>query len=78
MTQRQAIHLTKLQLLELFCETFPKIFASAVSSDKTSFKDELLKYIKKASAPKDIIYTLISLIEYDGSIVNELSTGENI
>ena len=70
MTQRQAIHLTKLQLLELFRETFPEIYASAVSTDITSIKVDLHDFIKKASTPKDIIYTLKSLIDYDGSIVN--------
>lgn len=77
MTQRQAIHFTRLQLLEQYRSSFPELVSVAENSDVTSFKDSIAA-AAYASDNREASETVLTLLRHDGMTVHELSTGEDL
>ena len=75
MTQRQAIRLTKLQLLEQFRSSSPELIHVAENSDLTSFKSHI-GVLATVSDNMNAAETIMSLLHNDGKTVRELSTVE--
>lgn len=77
MTQRKAIHFTRLQLLEQFRSSFPELVKLAETSDLSSFKSGL-EGIASASRNAAASRNVLSLLHNDGKTIRELSTGEDM
>ena len=64
MTQRQAIHFTRLQLLEQYRSSFPELVSVAENSDVTSFKDSIAA-AAYASDNREASETVLTLLRHD-------------
>ena len=80
MKQKEILSLSIIQLIMLFRREIPFISDMAESSRNAQlFKKKLREaMIKKQKNQKDVCEQILLLLEYDGHMIQELSTGEKI
>ena len=75
--KNKAVTLHEVRLL--FENKFPELLAGAVDSpDEVSFRQKIDAYLSDASWNAEGVRVVRRLLEYDGSVVHELSVGEDV
>lgn len=79
MLKKETLYSDLSKLRKEFIQKNPQLVTLARDSDTSaSFKESLKTYIQSISTNPKIINRLLLLIEFDGSIIDELSTGEKL
>lgn len=77
---RNVLSATLLQLRQLYNKEFPYLTdITAESQNVEQFKQFIEEYLRaQPSSKKEVVQQLLLLIQYDGQVIDELSTGQRI